>query len=75
MYDHFIEALNNGLGEIGAKRRGEGGVHKASNAGTSASDVPPPPPDKAAEKILKEQQAAADKAEQSIKNPAQNDQH
>jgi hypothetical protein len=69
MYNHFQEQLTNGLGEM-AKKQGTGGMPKAPDAATVASDVPPPPPDNTAAKTLQDQQSAADKTEADVKAEA-----
>jgi hypothetical protein len=66
MYNHFEEQLANGLAEL-AKKQGTGGMPKAPDAGTMASDVPPPAPDTTAVKALQDQQAEADRAESQVK--------
>jgi hypothetical protein len=66
MYNHFEEALTNGLGEL-AKKQGTNGMPKAPNTGTTASDVPAPKPDPDAEKILQDQQQRADETEKQVK--------
>ena len=69
MQNHFDEQLNSGLGEL-AKKQGTGGIPKAPDTGTSASDVPPPPADTSAEKTLQDQQQSADQTEQQVKQEA-----
>jgi hypothetical protein len=66
MQNHFAEQLNNGLGEL-AKKQGTGGIPKAPDTGTTASDVPPPAPDTTAGKTLQDQQQAADQTETQVK--------
>ncbi|MGC2171751.1 MAG: hypothetical protein WA623_10230 [Candidatus Sulfotelmatobacter sp.] len=66
MYNHFQEQLTNGMSEM-AKKQGTGGMPKAPDTGTQASDVPTPPPDPSAAKDLQDQQQAADQAEQQVK--------
>jgi hypothetical protein len=66
MYNHFQEQLASGMGEM-AKKQGTGGMPKAPDTGTVASDVPPPPPDNSAAKALQDQQAAADQTESQVK--------
>lgn len=66
MYNHFQEQLTSGMGEL-AKKQGTGGIPKAPDTSTTASDVPPPPPDNNAAKTLQEQQAAADQTEAQVK--------
>jgi hypothetical protein len=50
-----------------AAKQGTGGMPKAPDTGTVASDVPPPPPDKSAAKTLEDQQASADQTEAQVK--------
>jgi hypothetical protein len=69
MQNHFSEQLANGMSEL-AKKQGTGGIPKAPDMGTMASDVPPPPPDNSAGKTLEEQQAEADQAEAQAKREA-----
>jgi hypothetical protein len=69
MYNHFQENLNKGLGEM-AKKQGTGGMPKAPDTSTTASDVPAPPPDNTAAKTLQDQQQAADQAESQAKQDA-----
>ena len=65
MHNHFVEQLTNGLGEL-AKRQGTGGLPKAPNTGTMASDVAPPAPDTTAARALQDQRAAADRTESQV---------
>jgi hypothetical protein len=69
MQNHFAEQLDSGLGEL-AKKQGTGGIPKAPDTGTVASDVPPPAPDTTAEKTLQDQQQAADQTEAQVKQEA-----
>jgi hypothetical protein len=69
MYNHFQEQLTNGMGEL-AKKQGTGGIPKAPDTGTTASNVPPPPPDNTAAKSLQDQQQAADQTEDEVKRQA-----
>ena len=69
MQNHFAEQLNNGLGEL-AKKQGTGGIPKAPDTGTTASDVPPPPADTTAAKTLQDQQQAADQTDSQVKQEA-----
>ena len=62
MHNHFQEQLDNGMKEMAAKQ-GTGGLPKAPDTSTTASDVPPPPPDASAAKTLDDQQTAADQTE------------
>ncbi len=66
MQNHFAEKLSDGLGEL-AKKQGTGGMPKAPDTSTKASDVPPPPPDKTAGKTLDDQMAAADQTDTQVK--------
>jgi hypothetical protein len=66
MYNHFQENLTNGMSEM-AKKQGTGGMPKAPDTGTQASDVPPPPPDNTAAKALQDQQQQADQTESQVK--------
>jgi hypothetical protein len=66
MQNHFAEQLNNGLGEL-AKKQGTGGIPKAPDTSTTASDVPPPAPDTTAAKTLQDQQQAADQTDSQVK--------
>ena len=66
MYNHFQEQLTTGMGEL-AKKQGTGGMPKAPDTGTQASDVPPPPPDDTAAKALQDQQQQADQTESQVK--------
>jgi hypothetical protein len=69
MYNHFQEQLTSGMGEL-AKKQGTGGIPKAPDTGTTASDVAPPPPDNNAAKTLQEQQQEADQTESQVKQEA-----
>ncbi len=66
MYNHFQEQLDNGMKAL-AEKQGTGGLPKAPDTATTATDVPPPPPDKEAAKDLTDQEAAADQAETQVK--------
>jgi len=66
MYNHFQEQVSNGMGEL-AKKQGTGGMPKAPDTATTASDVPPPPPDKNAAQDLQQQQQQADQTEAQVK--------
>jgi len=65
MHNHFQEQLDNGMKELAAKQ-GSGGLPKAPDTSTTASDIPPPPPDASAEKTLQDQQANADQVEAQV---------
>jgi hypothetical protein len=69
MHNHFQEQLDNGMKEMAAKQ-GTGGLPKAPDTGTTASDVPPPPPDASAAKTLDDQQTAADQTEAQVSKEA-----
>ncbi len=69
MRNHFEEQLNNGMKAL-AEKQGTGGLPKAPDTATTASDVPPPPPDTAAAKDLTDQEAAADQTEMQVKQEA-----
>jgi len=66
MQNHFAEQLNSGLGEL-AKKQGTGGIPKAPDTTTTASDVPPPAPDNTVAKTLQDQQRAADQTDSQVK--------
>jgi len=66
MHNHFEEQLDAGMKELAAKQ-GTGGIPKAPDTGTVASDVPAPPPDQSAGKALEDQQKAADQTETDVK--------
>ncbi len=65
MHNHFQEQLDNGMKDL-AQKQGTGGLPKAPDTGTTASDVPLPPPDQDAAKDLTDQEAAADQAETQV---------
>ena len=65
MHNHFQEQLDSGMKDLAAKQ-GTGGLPKAPDTTTVASDVPPPPPDASAEKALQDQQAQADQTEAQV---------
>lgn len=69
MHNHFQEQLDNGMKELSSKQ-GTGGLPKAPDTSTTASDVPPPPPDASAAKALDDQQAAADQTEAQVAKEA-----
>jgi len=69
MHNHFQEQLDAGMKELAAKQ-GTGGLPKAPDTGTTASDVPPPAPDKTAAKSLEDQDKAADQTESDVKQEA-----
>ena len=66
MYNHFQEQLTSGMGEL-AKKQGTGGIPKAPDTATTASDVPTPKPDDTAAKTLQDQQQQADQTESQVK--------
>ena len=53
MQNHFQEQIDEGMKSLAAKN-GTGGLPKAPDTATVASDVPAPPPDKSAAKTLEE---------------------
>jgi hypothetical protein len=69
MHNHFQEQLDNGMKEM-ATKQGTGGLPKAPDTSTKASDVPPPPPDASAAKTLDDQQAAADQTDAQVSKEA-----
>jgi hypothetical protein len=69
MHNHFQEQIDEGMKTLAAKQ-GTGGLPKAPDTSTVASDVPPPPPDKTAAKTLEEQDSEADKTESAVKQEA-----
>lgn len=69
MHNHFQEQLDNGMKEMAAKQ-GTGGLPKAPDTSTTASDVPPPSPDASAAKALEDQQTAADQTESQVSKEA-----
>jgi hypothetical protein len=66
MHNHFQEQLDAGMKELAAKQ-GTGGLPKAPDTGTTASDVPAPAPDKTAAKSLEDQDKSADQTEADVK--------
>jgi hypothetical protein len=66
MQNHFQEQIDEGMKTL-ASKQGTGGLPKAPDTSTVASDVPPPPPDKTAGKTLEDQDAEADKTETQVK--------
>ena len=69
MQNHFQEQIDEGMKSM-ASKSGTGGLPKAPDTKTVASDVPPPPPDKTVGKTLDEQDADADKTEADVKAEA-----
>lgn len=69
MHNHFQEQLEAGMKTL-ASKQGTGGLPKAPDTGTVASDVPPPAPDKTAGKTLEDQEKAADQTESDVKQEA-----
>ncbi len=65
MRNHFQEQLDSGMKDL-AQKQGKGGLPKAPDTGTVASDVPPPPPDTDAAKELTDQEKAADETESQV---------
>jgi hypothetical protein len=66
MHNHFQEKLDEGMKTM-ASKQGTGGMPKAPDTSTVASDVPPPAPDKSAGKTLDDQAASADQTESQVK--------
>jgi hypothetical protein len=69
MHNHFQQQLDEGMKTLAAKQ-GTGGLPKAPDTSTVASDVPPPAPDKSVAKTLSDQDAEADKAEAEVQAEA-----
>jgi hypothetical protein len=69
MHNHFAEQLDSGMKDMAAKA-GTGGMPKAPDTSTVASDVPPPAPDKSASQALADQDKAADQTEADVKAQA-----
>jgi len=69
MQNHFQEQIDEGMKTLAAKQ-GTGGLPKAPDTSSVASDVAPPPPDKSASKTLEEQDTEADKTESEVKQEA-----
>jgi hypothetical protein len=69
MHNHFAEQLDEGMKAM-ASKQGTGGMPKAPDAGTVASDVPTPAPDQSAASTLQAQQSAADNNESQIQREA-----
>jgi len=69
MHNHFQEQLDAGMKEL-ASKQGTGGLPKAPDTGTTASDVPAPDPDKTAAKSLEDQDKSADQTETDVKQEA-----
>ena len=65
MRNHFQEQLDSGMKDL-AEKQGKGGLPRAPDTGTTASDVPPPSPDTNAEQELTEQEKAADQTESQV---------
>jgi hypothetical protein len=65
MRNRFQEQVDNGMKDL-AQKQGNGGLPKAPDTGTTASDVPVPPPDTDAAKDLTDQEKAADQAETQV---------
>lgn len=66
MHNHFQEQLNDGMKAL-AEKQGTGGLPKAPDTTTTASDVPAPDPDKDAARELTDQEATADQTETQVK--------
>jgi hypothetical protein len=71
MHNHFQQQLDEGMKTMAAKQ-GTGGMPKAPDTKTVASDVQAPPPDQAAAKDLQDQQASADQTEADVQKEASN---
>jgi hypothetical protein len=69
MHNHFQEQLDEGMKTL-ASKQGTGGLPKAPDTGTTASDVPPPAPDKSAAQTIDSQQKSADQTEAEVKQEA-----
>jgi hypothetical protein len=69
MHNHFEEQIDEGLKTL-ASKQGTGGLPKAPDTGTVASDVPAPPPDQSAGKALEDQEKSADQTEADVKQEA-----
>ena len=65
MRNRFQEQVDNGMKDL-AQKQGNGGLPKAPDTGTTASDVPVPPPDTDAAKDLTDQEKAADQTETEV---------
>ena len=65
MRNRFQEQVDNGMKDL-AQKQGNGGLPKAPDTGTTASDVPVPPPDTDAAKDLTDQEKAADQTETQV---------
>ena len=65
MRNHCQEQLDSGMKDL-TEKQGKGGLPKAPDTGTTASDVPPPAPDTDAAQELTEQEKAADAAESQV---------
>jgi tetratricopeptide (TPR) repeat protein len=66
MQNHFAEQFDSGLDEL-ASKQGTGGMPKAPDTTTTASDVLPPQPDTTAGRALGDQEQAADRTESQVK--------
>ena len=69
MQNHFEQQLDAGMKELAAKQ-GTGGLPKAPDTATVASDVPAPAPDQNASKAIDDQQAQADQTESQVAKEA-----
>ncbi|HLX84339.1 MAG TPA: hypothetical protein VKR59_10600 [Terriglobales bacterium] len=69
MHNHFQEQLDAGMKAL-AEKQGTGGLPKAPDTTTTASDVPVPQPDKDAAKDISDQEAAANQTETEVKQEA-----
>ena len=66
MHNQFLQKIDEGMKQL-AKKQGTGGLPKAPDTKSVASDVPPPAADKDAAKLLDDQAAEADKTEAQVK--------
>jgi hypothetical protein len=69
MYNDFQQQLDEGMKTLAAKQ-GTGGLPKAPDTSTVASNVPPPEPDKSDSKALEDQEKAADQTEAEVRQAA-----
>ncbi|MGA2002398.1 MAG: hypothetical protein ABSG70_03395 [Terriglobales bacterium] len=65
MHNHFDEQVDSGIKML-AQKQGTGGLPKAPDTATTASDVPVPQPDPTVAKDLTDQEAAADRTETQV---------
>lgn len=67
MMNHFQEQVDEGLKTL-ASKQGTGGLPKAPDASTQASNIPPAPVDKTAGQAVDQQETEADQTEAQVKN-------